>query len=177
MVFVILTVVWLSLAGRIGRSREFVSTIILGGILCIGISGLIPTAGAAGHYAPGSDFYLGYTIIVDRAYMQDFFDLRNGINVIISLAEPKGLISFPSYHACMAVLVVIAFRGLGYIFWLMLVMNFCVIATTPVEGGHHLTDVLGGIVVAFAAFVLVRRSIVSAHSMRIWYLRNVRLTA
>jgi membrane-associated phospholipid phosphatase len=157
LVMVVLTVVWMSLAGRIGRSREFLSTIILGAILCIAISGLIPTAGGAGYYAPGSDFYMGYKIIVDRDYMQAFFDLRNGIDVTISLVEPKGLISFPSYHACMAVLVVLAFRGKGILFWIMLVVNLCIIATTPVEGGHHLSDVLGGIVVALGTFALVRR--------------------
>jgi membrane-associated phospholipid phosphatase len=157
LVLVVATVVWLSFAGHTGRSREFVSTIILGAILCIGISGLVPTAGGAGYFAPDSAFYLGHMVIVDRDYMQDFFDLRSGVNVIVSLVEPKGLISFPSYHACMAVLVILAFRRMGFMFWLMLAVNVGVIATTPVEGGHHLSDVLGGIALGLVAFVLIRR--------------------
>ncbi len=157
LLFVIATVVCLSFSGHTGRSREFVSTIILGAILCIGISGIVPTAGGAGYFAPDSDFYMGHKVIVDRNYMQDFFDLRSGSNVIVSLVEPKGLISFPSYHACMAVLVILAFRRMGFLFWLMLALNIGVIATTPVEGGHHLSDVLGGIALALLAFVLIRR--------------------
>ena len=73
LIFVVFTIAWFSLTGKISRSREFLSTIILGAIVSIILSGIIPTAGGAGHYAPDSDFYMGYKIMVDTSYMQDFF--------------------------------------------------------------------------------------------------------
>jgi membrane-associated phospholipid phosphatase len=38
----------------------------------------------------------------------------------------------------------------------MLAVNLALIAATPIDGGHYLTDVLGGILIAVLAIVAVR---------------------
>lgn len=154
---VVVTMVWLSLKGKTAQSSKFVLTIIIGAIVCISISWVIPAAGAVGYYAPDESLYQGLPIFIDIHYKQDYFELRDGKAFVISLTEPKGLVAFPSYHVCMAVLILLALLKEGPLFWLMLVANALTIASTPIDGGHHLVDILGGMIVAVACYKLVHR--------------------
>jgi PAP2 superfamily len=152
---VIFSLIWFCLQGEISQASALVAMIILGGILCIGISGIFPNAGAAGYFLPDKNFYQGSSIIVDSHYMQTFFDLRKGAGIHVSFLQPVALISFPSYHSCMALLVVLCFRGRKAIYWVMLALNGVTLFIIPVEGGHHLSDVLAGAFVAMLAYWLV----------------------
>ena len=58
----------------------------------------------------------------------------------ISPGEVKGLIDFPSFHGAMAVWYG---RTLPYVRWPLVVWNILVLLATPIEGGHHVVDVLG----------------------------------
>ena len=51
-------------------------------------------------------------------------------------------------------MVVISLWAFRFWRWPALALNFCVILATPVDGGHHLTDALAGIGVAFLAWNL-----------------------
>jgi len=69
----------------------------------------------------------------------------------ISPTDAKGLIGFPSYHAVLALLVAWYARDLRGIRWFALAINAVVIGATPIQGGHHVIDVLAGFVVAALA--------------------------
>jgi membrane-associated phospholipid phosphatase len=153
---VALTVIVLGLAGRLERVRHFVSAVMLGALICIVVSAVLPSAGALGTLRPPTDFVAENQPIVTLDYKQVFFDLRSGAGRFISLDSLHGLIAFPSYHCTLSALVVIAFAGAGWWFWPVLGLNLIVVLSTPVDGGHHLTDALGGILVALASWRLVR---------------------
>lgn len=140
-------VVTLCFIGRTERAQEMVLATMIGAFIAILISGLLPSSGALAYYRPNGDL-LAHRPIVDLAYKQTFFDLRTGAASVLSLSDIKGLIAFPSYHATLSVLVVLAFRGMPRFFWPLFVLNLAVLLTTPVEGGHHLIDAVGGVVVA-----------------------------
>lgn len=146
------TTIYLSLKGQIKKSTEFVFTIMLGAFVCITISWFIPAAGAVGHYAPNDLFYNGYPILVDINYKQDYFFLRAGNETTLSFIAPKGLVAFPSYHVCMAVLIILACKKATKLFWIMLIINFLTILSTPIDGGHHLSDAIGGVIVAIGCY-------------------------
>ncbi|MEO5322743.1 phosphatase PAP2 family protein [Mesorhizobium sp. CC13] len=154
---VALTVVAVGMLGHLQRVQRFVLSVMFGALICIVISALLPAAGALGTIRPSPDFIAANNPVVDLEYKQAFFDLRDGLGRLISLDEPRGLIAFPSYHSTLSVLVVLAFVGAGRWFWLVLALNLAVIFSTPVDGGHHLVDVIGGIAVAFAAWALAGR--------------------
>jgi hypothetical protein len=61
-----------------------------------------------------------------------------------------GLVAFPSYHVGLSVIMMVAFRGVKRWFWPIVVLNTLVIMSTPIDGGHHLSDGLGGAVSCFA---------------------------
>jgi hypothetical protein len=152
-----LCVVVLGLSGRVIESRQLGAAVIISGLICIGVSGILPSAGALGFIRPDADFVASGLPIVDLAYKQEFFDLRSGAQRYISLDALHGLIAFPSYHGTLSALVVIGLWNVRYLRWPALVLNTAVLMATPVDGGHHLTDALAGVGVALLAWYLAGR--------------------
>ncbi|GAA2819615.1 PAP2 superfamily protein [Aminobacter aminovorans] len=149
---VALTILALSLLGRTRRVQHFVTAVMVGALVSILVSALLPAAGALGTIRPPADFMALNRPIIDLAYKQAFFDIRDGASRLISLDQPQGLIAFPSYHCTLSVLTMMAFRKVRIWFWPVLVLNLAVILSTPIDGGHHLADALAGILVAFFAW-------------------------
>lgn len=154
--FIAFGVIALAVMKRTDRASELVLAAMIGALIAIAISGLWPSSGALAFFRPDEALDLHHPI-VDLDYKQAFFDLRSGAWTSFSLDEIRGLIAFPSYHAVLNTLIVLAFRGIWKFFWPLLVLNMTMLATAPVEGGHHFVDVIGGVIVAIAATYLASR--------------------
>ncbi|MDH4110377.1 MAG: phosphatase PAP2 family protein [Gammaproteobacteria bacterium] len=144
-------------AARFDRASEIVATVALCGILCVLLSGIVPSVGGSGYFVTDPGFYGDHFVVFDDAYKRTFFELRDGTGMEVFLLKPVALIAFPSYHAGLSLLVVMAFRGSGAIGWIVLALNIGTLLSLPVQGGHYLSDVLGGLLVGAAAFWAVRR--------------------
>ncbi len=66
------------------------------------------------------------------------------------------IISFPSFHAVMAVLIAHSLRGLGAVSVAVAVLDGCMIVATPASGQHYLADVAAGIALAVGCLVAMR---------------------
>lgn len=148
---------WFCLNGNFIRASEIVAMVILGGILCVVISGIVPSAGGSDYFPQDSSFYRGYKVIFDDSYGTSFYKLRDGTGLEVSLLHPLALIAFPSYHACLSLVVMLVFRGTGLIGGIIIALNLASLLSLPVQGGHHLSDVLGGLLAGSVAFWLVRQ--------------------
>jgi membrane-associated phospholipid phosphatase len=126
---------------RLPQLGKFMESIIISCLLTIIISGLLPAAGPS----------LGL-------WFPDFEMLRNGSLRTIDLYNTQGLISFPSYHTVLAILLTYAMRNTP-LFSVFFILNSAMIFSTPTEGGHYLVDVAGGAAIALFAIVWVERSI------------------
>ncbi|MCX7558584.1 phosphatase PAP2 family protein [Sulfitobacter sp. F26204] len=74
----------------------------------------------------------------------------------VPLISPEiimGTIAFPSYHTVMLCLAV-GFVWRTWAFWPMVLLNIGMLPSILSHGGHHLSDMLGGIVVFFIAFLI-----------------------
>jgi membrane-associated phospholipid phosphatase len=151
---VALATVTLPILGQSARGREFVLAIMIAALICVGISAVLPSAGALAHYKPDAAFYLANHPVVDMAYKDEFFRMRALAIETLTLQDAKGLIAFPSYHVSMSVLIALAFRGMPRFFWPLFVLNLGVILSTPIDGGHHLIDGVAGAAVAVIALWL-----------------------
>lgn len=154
---VALTVVVIGLMGQVERVQQFVWAVMLGALICIFFSALFPSAGALASIRPPAEFSALNNPIVDLDYKQAFFDLREGFGRFLTLDEPRGLIAFPSYHCTLSALVILAFAHLRYWFWPILALNLAVILSTPIDGGHHLSDAVGGVIVALLAWLVAAK--------------------
>ncbi|HVP84809.1 MAG TPA: phosphatase PAP2 family protein [Rhizomicrobium sp.] len=148
-------VVLLTMTGRVERTRELTAIVMVSSFLCVAVSGLLPSEGALAYYHPSASFYMQNNPVVDLAYKQTFFDLRHGVLTHLSLVDVHGLVAFPSYHVGLSVILMIAFRGIWKIFWPVVALNTLVILSTPIDGGHHLSDGLGGIALALLSAAIV----------------------
>jgi membrane-associated phospholipid phosphatase len=123
-------------------AEEFLTILIVSGLLTIAISGFLPAMGN----------------LVDAPHVPHFHALRAGTLHVIPLGRgSQGLIAFPSFHAALALLVAYAVRKNRWTFIVACVLNFLVILSTLSEGGHYLVDVIGGIAVAALSIWMTRR--------------------
>jgi membrane-associated phospholipid phosphatase len=96
-------------------------------------------------------------LALDSAYAKDLVRLLHEGPGLISPRSARGLIGFPSYHATMALLAIWYLRDVKILRWPVLVLNLAVLFATPVQGGHHVVDVLASFpVAALAVFVTAR---------------------
>ncbi|MBV8036193.1 phosphatase PAP2 family protein [Roseateles sp.] len=148
---ILLVLLYLGLSGRATRLQDFLLRYGVATMLVILLSAPFPAAGAWKHFGTGNGS--------DLAALAHFEALRDGSLRELALSRMQGLISMPSLHAAMAVLLAHALRGTP-LRWPGLVLNLLMLAATPVEGGHYLVDVLAGVALALAvvAWRLPRQS-------------------
>lgn len=148
---ILLVLLYLGFSGRATRLQDFLLRYGVATLLVILLSAPFPAAGAWKHFGAGSG--------ADLAALTHFEALRDGSLRELALSRMQGLISMPSLHAAMAVLLAHALRGTP-LRWPGLALNLLMLAATPVEGGHYLVDVLAGVALALgvAAWRLPHRS-------------------
>ncbi len=138
-----------------------------GAAISISVWVAAPSFGAFSVYALPANVGDHLALALDGAYAKDLVALLAHGPGHISPTDAKGLIGFPSFHAVMAMLVVWYGRHLSYVRWFALALNSIVLVATPIEGGHHVVDVLAGFAVAAAAVLfadwIVRRA-AAAHA-------------
>jgi hypothetical protein len=77
---------------------------------------------------------------------------RSGAGAAFVMSDLKGIITFPSFHTSLGILLVYAYRG--HRTWLAgsIALNGLMILSVPSEGGHY----LAGAAVAVLAIAAVR---------------------
>ena len=87
-------------------------------------------------------------VIVNPDYARSLVEIyRNGPGKIAA-DNMKGLVGFPSYHTVFAVTAIWFTRKNRALRWPFLAFNIVAIISTPIQGGHHVIDTIGGIVVS-----------------------------
>ena len=149
-------IVYFAHRGRSDRIAEFLWGALLSILITAPISGIVPALGAFVHFGvPGP---------AEATYLPHLLALREGTASAFSMNQLQGIITMPSYHTVLAILIVYAFRGCGRLFTLMLVLNGVMLLTLPSEGGHYLIDLIAG-----GAIAAVTIAIVSAAARRRWW--------
>jgi len=157
--------VLVALLGWRGRHESiygYCIALAAGAAISISIWVVAPSFGAFSVYALPANVSHHLALALDSDYAKDLVALLAHGPGHVSPTAAKGLIGFPSFHAVMAMLVVWYARQLSYVRWFALGLNCIVLIATPIEGGHHVVDVLAGFAVAAAAVLfadwIVRRA-------------------
>ncbi|MGY4286176.1 membrane-associated phospholipid phosphatase [Bradyrhizobium sp. LM2.7] len=136
----------LNVLGMLERTAEFVWLYILTLLIVIPIAWLYPAESAWVHY--------GVTDRVDAYHLADFSALRAGKMSEIALARANGLVTFPSFHTALGLILIYATRGIQFLFPLSLGLNALMIVSTLTAGGHYFVDVIGGTAVVPLAVII-----------------------
>jgi membrane-associated phospholipid phosphatase len=138
--------------------------IAIGALTTIAIWTAFPSFGAFSVFHMPPEVITKLHIVDDTAYANQLaLMLTNGPGYI-SPKELRGLIGFPSYHTIQAVVLIWYAREFPYVRWISLGLNLLVLASTIVQGGHHLIDVIAGIIVAASSIAIADRITATAVS-------------
>jgi membrane-associated phospholipid phosphatase len=80
--------------------------------------------------------------------------LRAGTLRALDMTQLMGIVTFPSYHAALALIFVRAFRDVPGLAIAGALWATLTIVATPVFGGHYLVDVLAGLALGWAGLML-----------------------
>ncbi|MGH7781120.1 MAG: phosphatase PAP2 family protein [Candidatus Binataceae bacterium] len=140
---IVLSILYLAHTSRTDRNSELLWT----GIISLTITSLIAgCAPALGPFVPGAA----------PAWTTVLIALRAGALSHFTFNKLEGVITMPSFHAVVAILLIYAHRPPLKSFYPMLVLNVLMLASAPAQGSHYLVDVVAGIVVAVVSIWIVR---------------------
>jgi hypothetical protein len=146
-----LLVVALGWRGRHEQIYSLCLAVSAGAAISIAVWTLAPSFGAFSVYDLPAGAAPHMVLALDGRYANELVALLAHGPGHISPTDTKGLIGFPSYHAVLALLVVWYARELPFVRWLALGINAVVLIATPIQGGHHVVDVIAGFAVAAIA--------------------------
>lgn len=150
-----LVIVLLGFTGDRLRLEGFVRQFMIGSLICAAIFTLWPAAGPFAAY--------GFDPSPTQArYLEHLHGLREGSRKVVTWREAEGLITFPSFHTCWAILLAGAVRRWPMVFAASVLLNGLVIMSTLTTGWHYFADVLGG---AATAGIALAASAVWAHQL------------
>ncbi len=130
----------LSATSQVDRLRTAVTAAIASGFVTILISGLMPALGNV--FDPGLYIHLWPSVAWREQGM--LVGLRDGSWRTIDLTQMMGIVTFPSYHATLPIILTWA---VGKTSWCRIIAPIWATVTifaTPLFGGHYAVDVLAG---------------------------------
>jgi membrane-associated phospholipid phosphatase len=143
-------------ARQANRLFEFVALLAVSSAFTGPLMALMPAAGAYAYFRPTPDKYASFTSDAGMWHYAELLRLRSGEEFHLIVAKSQGLVTFPSYHTVLAILVVYSVREFRWLAIPLALLNTTMIVATLPEGGHHLTDVIVGILIAAATIAIVR---------------------
>ena len=146
----------LGFTGKETALHSFLLTGTIGALLSIAFWVLFPTFGAKAYHTLPEWVLNAIPLAVDPAYGQEL--VRLGLEGVdhLSPANILGLIGFPSFHIFMALMSV--FFVPRHVLFIVVIgaLNILMFPAVLVQGGHHLSDVFGGMACFAVAFPLSR---------------------
>lgn len=154
-IFISPTVLVLAFAwtGRRIEARRFLFAFGVSLALTLLLAAFFIAKGAIEYHVGPTPDYIPQTGVHQAPIIRD---LRLGTLDWVDPARLAGLLTFPSFHAASAVLFI---WGAWPIRWLrgpMLAVNLAMLSATPIEGGHYLVDVFGGMAIAALGIASLR---------------------
>lgn len=148
-----LPLVILAFANRLNEVRIYLLAFALALTITTIIAALMPAASPIALVDPASFSIMRFTGATPLGH---FTHLRAAAPMILN-ELPGGIITFPSFHASVAILTSLSLRRYRRLFLALLVLNAALLCGAVTEGAHYVSDVLAGIGVAFFAYLLAMR--------------------
>jgi membrane-associated phospholipid phosphatase len=132
----------LSREARSKDASEFVVLLFTTAIVATVVSAFLPAMGEPG--------------MIGTATMKPMASARDGTLSEISLGDVMGLVTFPSWHAAMGVVLAYSLSNSGRAAAIFVPLNLLMIVATAPAGGHYFVDTLAGCALAGIVIFCVR---------------------
>jgi membrane-associated phospholipid phosphatase len=113
-------------------------------VFCTTISILLPAEGAFAYFGFSADVLDRLPAGAGVYHLAKFEYFRDSPSPLLSFASLQGVVTFPSFHCCLALMTIAATWSMRWLFPMSLAWNALVIASTVPIGGHYAIDILGG---------------------------------
>ncbi len=111
---------------------------------CATVSAFFPAAGAFSHFAYPAEVLGGLPSGAGVYHLPKFEYYRHAMAPTISMSSLQGVVTFPSFHCCLALMTAFACVEYRRLFLLSLFWGGVVIVSTIPIGGHYLVDLPAG---------------------------------
>jgi len=154
----------LAFRGHLAWLRVYMLGFIITTLVAIAIAAILPSAGAWAFYKLSAS-NLHVVPAVHGDYLPAFYGLRDGTARLLVATGAKGIITFPSVHAALGVLLIAALWPVPVLRWVSLAINAAMVLAVPVEGGHYFVDVFAGLAIAAVSLLAARAIVQRAHAV------------
>lgn len=145
---IMVSVIYFSHVGQSERNADLLWSAFIALLFTAVLSSVFPALGAFQHF---------HMDLPRATHLPHLLALRDGSMSVFPLYQMQGIIAFPSFHTVMAILFIYAFRGKGWWFLLIGLLNILMLLSTPTFGGHYFADMVSGALIAGLAIYLVSR--------------------
>lgn len=137
----------------------------VGALVAVAVWTAAPSFGAFSVFDLPADVSRKLGLALDNSYGRDLVRMLKDGPGLITPKELRGIIGFPSYHTVQALVLIWYARHVPVLRWLALALNAIVLVATPIHGGHHLIDLIGGGAVTLLAILAADRIVAAAGRM------------
>lgn len=116
---------------------------------------LWPALGACVHHQPTLEPFAHLDPLACRSYLPHVEGLRDGSYTLFIPGESKGILTFPSFHAVVAVILTYSVRKYLWLLIPFAILNTVNVLATMPYGGHYFVDVLAGFAIAAVSIAIV----------------------
>lgn len=147
----------LCFCGRGTAARAMILAMIVSGIATVALSGLMPAVSIFEYLKLSPADYPNLRPSAGLGHLPDVLALHGGEAFVFDTTRTHGIITFPSYHAALGLIMLLAAWSHPVLRWPFFVLNLAMIVATPIDGGHYFVDVFAGLTIASVSHVAARR--------------------
>ena len=139
---------------QLTRLDDFIFLFTATSLVIVVLSSLLPAAGAFVFHNPPAALrdVVGHDAGI--WHLKHFEALRSGAMRAIDPGAIEGLVTFPSFHAALAVITAWAFWRTRFLAYPVLALNAVVIVSAVPVGGHYFIDIIAGLAIAAVALAV-----------------------
>ncbi len=149
-----LLVLLLGFTGRLAWLRVYMLAFVFAALITIALSALAPAEGVWLH--DGIRSGNAALLPVSHTSWPVFLGLRDGSVRVLMAMGAEGIITFPSLHAALAVILIAGFWPVPAARWPAAALNALMLAATPIDGSHYFVDVIAGVAIAIVSLLAAR---------------------
>lgn len=141
--------------GHTSRAHELAFAFTFCLLFASTVSIFLPALGSTVYH--GIEGVVGLPSSAGNFHMATVAYYRDDPTAIFDLRKTQGIVTFPSFHMVMAILVPYAIRGRGIVTWFAVGWGLLVTVSSVVIGGHYIVDLLGGAISWTIATSLIQK--------------------
>jgi membrane-associated phospholipid phosphatase len=144
----------LALLGRQIDAYVLVIRAAMTGVIGSFVAALFPSSGTIHHFGMKQADLENISIDTNTKLYELFMQVRTEVDFVYATKTLGGIISFPSGHAAVAVLMTCAAWRSALLRWPVLILNIMMLIATVPLGVHYLVDIFAGVISATAVILL-----------------------